>query len=108
MNPKISKLTTLLGSASLLTLANAMGAQAQQMAQAQTAQESPTEIPETVLITGSLIRGAVAVGVPVTNLNTQDFVTSGALSASDLFRSVPAANVTPGPVATQANANIGK
>jgi len=107
MNPKTSKLTTFLGTASLLTLANAMAAQAQQVAQAQTAQAEP-EVPETVLITGSLIRGAVAVGVPVTNLNTQDFVTSGALTTSDLFRSIPSANVTPGPVGTVANNNIGK
>src|SRR6266446_9427346 len=84
-----------------------MAAQAQQVAQAQVAQVE-SEVPETVLITGSLIRGAVAVGVPVTNLSTQDFVTSGALTTSDLFRSIPSANVTPGPVGTQANANIGK
>src|ERR1700704_452370 len=98
MNPNTSKLTKLLGSASLLALANAMGAHAQQTAQAQVAQaqtaQVESEVPETVLIPGSLIRGSVAVGVPVTNLNTQDFVTSGALSASDLFRSIPAANVT--------------
>src|SRR5882672_10815017 len=107
MNPNTSKLTTLLGTASLLTLANAIGAHAQQVAQAQVAQ-AEMEVPETVLITGSLIRGAVAVGVPVTNLSTQDFVTSGALTTSDLFRSVPSANVTPGPVGTVANNNIGK
>src|SRR5258706_7199423 len=107
MNPKTSKLTTFLGTASLLTLANAMAAHAQQVAQAQVAQ-AEMEVPETVLITGSLIRGTVAVGVPGTNLSTQDFVTSGALTTSDLFRSVPSANVTPGPVGTVANNNIGK
>ena len=37
---------------------------AQQVAQAQMAQAGPAEVPEQVLITGSLIHGAVAVGVP--------------------------------------------
>jgi len=52
---------------------------------------SADSIPETVLITGSLIRGTAAVGVPVTSLAPQDFATTGALSSADLFRSVPAA-----------------
>ena len=42
-------------------------AQAQQVAQAQTAQ-----IPEQVLVTGSLIRGTAAVGVPVTSVGVGD------------------------------------
>ena len=63
------------------------------------------EVPEQVLITGSLIRGTAAVGVPVTNLSPQDFRTTGALTTSDLFRTVPQFNVIPGPVATQA-ANV--
>src|SRR5260370_8461509 len=107
MNPITSgisrgaKLATLLGTASLLTMANAISAyaQGQQVAQAE-------EIPETVLITGSLIRGTAAVGVPVTNLNPQDFAMTGALTTADLFRTFPAANVTPGPVATNAGNNI--
>ena len=80
MNSKTSKLATLLGSASLLTMANAMTAQAQQLAQAQMAQAGPQEVPEQVLITGSLIRGTAAVGVPVTNLSPQDFAQTGALN----------------------------
>ena len=64
------------------------------------------EIPETVLITGSLIRGTAAVGVPVTNLSPMDFAMSGALTTADLFRTFPAANVAPGPVATMSGANI--
>jgi outer membrane receptor protein involved in Fe transport len=106
MNPTASRLATLLGTASLVTLANAMTAQAQQVAQAQTAQAGPQEIPEQVLITGSLIHGAAAVGVPVTNLSPQDFAMTGSLTTSDLFRTVPAANVAPGPVATMSGANI--
>jgi hypothetical protein len=50
-------------------------------------------IPDTVLITGSLIRGTTAVGVPVTNLSPQDFAQTG---ATDLFRTFAASNATPG------------
>ena len=103
MNPTTSKLATLMGSASLLTLTNALAAQAQQVAQAQVAQAQMAqaqEVPEQVLITGSLIHGTAAVGVPVTNLNVQDFRQTGALTTADLFRTVPVANVSPGAVAT--------
>jgi iron complex outermembrane receptor protein len=97
MNPTTSKLTTLLGSASILTMAGVNVGYAQQMAD---------QAPETVLITGSLIRGTVAVGVPVTNLNPMDYTQTGALTTSDLFRTFPAANVSPGPVATEGGSNI--
>jgi outer membrane receptor protein involved in Fe transport len=106
MNFKTSKVATLLGSASMMTMASAIAAQAQQVAQAQMAQAGPQEVPEQVLITGSLIRGTAAVGVPVTNLSPQDFAQTGALTTADLFRTVPSANVSPGPVATQSGANI--
>ena len=105
MNPTTVRLRALLGTASFLTLATALDAQAQQVAQAQMAQANPMEVPEQVLITGSLIRGTAAVGVPVTNLSPQDYRTTGALTTSDLFRTVPQFNVIPGPVATQA-ANV--
>jgi iron complex outermembrane recepter protein len=98
MNPTTTKFATLMGSASLLTLAGALSAQAQQVAQAQTAQAAQ-EIPEQVLVTGSLIHGTAAVGVPVTNLGTQDFTQTGNVTIGDLFRTVPAANVAPGPSA---------
>ena len=69
-----------------------------QVAQAQMAQAAPQEaVPEQVLITGSLIRGTVAVGVPVTNLGMQDFAQTGALSTSDLFKSIPQFNVGAAP-----------
>jgi len=101
-----TKLATLLGTASLLTMANAIAAyaQGQQVAQGQMAQNE--EIPETVLITGSLIRGTAAVGVPVTNLTPRDFAVTGALNTADLFRSFPAANVLPGSVGTNSGATI--
>ena len=95
-----SKLTALLGTASLLTMSDAaVYAQGEMVAQAD-------EIPETVLITGSLIRGTAAVGVPVTNLSPQDFAITGALTTADLFRSFPAANVLPNSVATNSGATI--
>src|SRR5215831_7110703 len=102
MNPNASRLATLMGSASLLTLAGSIAAQAQQMpgqqvAQAQMAQAPAETLPEQVLITGSLIHGAAAVGVPVTNLSAQDFTETGNPTLGDLFRTIPQANVAPGP-----------
>src|SRR5690349_22241836 len=96
MNPTTTRFATLMGTASLLTLGSALSAQAQMM----TAQAGPEAVPEQVLITGSLIHGAAAVGVPVTNLGTQDFTQTGNISIGDLFRTVPQANVAPGPGAT--------
>src|SRR6185437_14170902 len=98
MNPTATRLATLMGSASLLTLSNVIGAHAQMPAM--TAQAAPEAVPEQVLVTGSLIHGAAAVGVPVTNLGTQDFTQTGAVTIGDLFRTVPVANVAPGPAAT--------
>jgi iron complex outermembrane receptor protein len=102
MQSTTRKLAAFMGSASLLTLANALSAQAQQVAQAQMAQSS-TEVPEQVLVTGSLIHGAAAVGVPVTNLGAQDFTETGNVTIGDLFRTVPSANVAPGPSAVNSN-----
>ncbi len=97
MNPTASRFATLMGTASLLTLGSALSAQAQMAPM--TAQAAPEAVPEQVLITGSLIHGAAAVGVPVTNLGTQDFTQTGAVTIGDLFRTVPQANVAPGPSA---------
>jgi iron complex outermembrane receptor protein len=95
-----ARLATLLGTASVFTIAGALDAYAQgEVAQAD-------EIPETVLITGSLIRGTTAVGVPVTNLSPTDFANVGALNTADLFRSFPAANVMPSGVGTNSGATI--
>ena len=95
MNPTTTRFATLMGTASLLTLGSALSAQAQMM----TAQAAPEAVPEQVLVTGSLIHGTAAVGVPVTNLGTQDFTQTGAVTIGDLFRTVPQANVAPGPSA---------
>src|SRR5258706_13511624 len=113
MKPTTSRLTALLGTASLLTMGKALDAQAQQqMAQAQIAQaqvaQAGQEVPEQVLITGSLIRGTAAVGVPVTNLSPRDFNVTGALTTTDLFRTIPAATVQAEPVATAKASNLQK
>jgi iron complex outermembrane recepter protein len=115
MNSTATRFATLMGSASFLTLTTAFGVHAQeaaqtqaastlfteaaqaQVAQAQMAQAAPETVPEQVLITGSLIHGTAAVGVPVTNLGVQDFTQTGNITIGDLFRTVPAANVAPGP-----------
>src|SRR5437764_1207387 len=95
MNPIGSRssravLKALLGTASLLALA---GNAAAQMTPAQTAAASPQAPPEQVLVTGSLIHGAAAVGVPVTPISQLDFQESGALSISDALKDVPSLNV---------------
>jgi iron complex outermembrane receptor protein len=95
-----------MGSASLLTLTNLLAANAQQVAQTQMAQAAPEAVPEQVLITGSLIHGTAAVGVPVTNLSVQDFRQTGALTTADLFRTIPVANVSPGAVATNSGGHL--
>ncbi len=48
-----------------------------------------------VLITGSLITGTPSVGVPVTNLGSQDFAETGAISVLDLLETVPALTIPP-------------
>ncbi len=107
MNPRTSKVASLLGSASLLAMIGA-GASPGAQAQTQSAQAGPVEVPEQVLVTGSLIRGTAAVGVPVTNVGPQDFVQTGALTTAELFRTVPAAVVSPGPVGTNNGGNAGR
>ena len=72
----------LLGTASFLTMAGT--------AAAQTQGAPPVE---EVLVTGSLIRGAPTVGVPVTALSDQDFHETGALTISDMLKSVPSLTV---------------
>src|SRR5579872_3807536 len=95
-----TRLATLMGSASLLALANSISLHAQQMAQT-----APETVPEQVLVTGSLIHGTAAVGVPVTNLGVQDLTQSGNTTISDLFRTVPSAVVEPGPSAVESGGN---
>src|SRR5690242_7316663 len=83
-------LKALLGTASFLAL---IGGAAAQTTPAQTATASPQTVPEQVLVTGSLIHGAAAVGVPVTEISPQDFQQAGALTISDVLKDVPSLNV---------------
>jgi iron complex outermembrane receptor protein len=80
--------SALFGTASAFVLAGA--AQAQPNVPAAAAASTPVE---EVLITGSLIRGAPPVGVPVTALSDDDFKETGALTVADLLKSVPALDV---------------
>lgn len=95
MNTTMSRFAALMGSASFLALTASITANAQQMAQT-----APEAVPEQVLVTGSLIHGTAAVGVPVTNLGTQDLTETGNITIGDLFRTIPQAVVAPGPTAT--------
>ena len=78
------RFTQLFGTASIFAIAQASAAQAQQMAAS-----AADLVPEQVLITGSLIRGTVAVGAPVTTLSTQDFAQAGVVSIGDLLTTLP-------------------
>ncbi len=92
MNSTASRFSILMGSASFVALT--VSAHAQMTAQAQTAQATPEAVPEQVLVTGSLIHGAAAVGVPVSNLGVQDFTTTGYSTIGELFQTIPAAQTT--------------
>jgi outer membrane receptor protein involved in Fe transport len=48
-----------------------------------------------VLITGSLISGTPAVGVPVTNLGQQDFIEAGAVNVLELLETLPSLDIPP-------------
>jgi len=103
LNSFSAQLATLLGTASLLTMAGAIASQDRAYAGEAAGAE---EIPENVLITGSLIRGTVAVGVPVVNLSPMDFAATGSLTTADLFKNFPAANVNGGEVGTESGARV--
>jgi outer membrane receptor protein involved in Fe transport len=96
MNFKVKYVCTLLQTASFLALANVAAAQSQQTAQNQMANEAP----EQVLVTGSLIHGAAAVGVPVTTLSDQDFKETGSLTIADVLKVVPSLYVNTSNVGT--------
>ena len=108
MNTTTSKLATLLGTASLLTIAGAMAAHAQQVAQAQTAQALPEQVPGRVLITGSSHPWHGRCRCPRHEFKARKILRkTGALTTSDLFRTVPPSNVVPGPVAVHSrSANV--
>src|SRR5579872_4035617 len=100
------RLGAYLGSASLLAMTAALPAAAQTAPGQTAAVAAPEMVPEQVLVTGSLIHGAAAVGVPVTSLGTDDFKQTGALTTADLFKTIPSAQVPAFQSATDAGANI--
>src|SRR5690349_24181047 len=88
----------LLGSASFVALLATGAAQAQAPAASlppppQVQAQAAPGVPEQVLVTGSLIAGAAAVGVPVSSFGPVDFGETGALSLSSILQSVPALNI---------------
>ena len=101
---RVVRLTAWFGSASLAAIAAALPAAAQMPAPV--AQAAPETVPEQVLVTGSLIHGAAAVGVPVTSLGTQDFKQTGALTTADLFKTVPSAQIAAFVSSTDAGSQI--
>ena len=62
--------------------------------------------PEQILVTGSLIHGVAAVGAPVTTLGTGDFRETGALTISDVLRSVPSVVVLASSSITNGGGNV--
>jgi iron complex outermembrane receptor protein len=69
---------------------------------------APATPVEEVLITGSLIRGAEAVGVPVTSLGAENFRETGSLTISELLRNVPAVQVVASTSITNAGSAISR
>jgi iron complex outermembrane receptor protein len=87
------RLAALLGTASVLAMAAGGAAHAQGAAQPQMQAQAQQMVPEQVLITGSLITGAVAVGVPVSDIRPADFVETGKLSITEILKTVPALRI---------------
>lgn len=84
----VARLTRLAGTASLFALAAGVA-----HAQAPAAAAAAPPTAEEVTVTGSLIRGAEAVGVPVTALGAEEFVRTGAVTVADLLREIPSVSV---------------
>src|SRR5258705_3364314 len=102
MNSKTSRLRArsaiylgaLLGTASFMALAAGGAAFAQAPPTQQQAQAQASAMPpEQVLITGSLIRGTAAVGVPVSALTPLEFVETGKLSLTEILKTIPALKI---------------
>lgn len=80
------RLAVLLGTASMAALASTA---------ANAADAGATPVIEEVLVTGSLIAGGQAVGVPVTALSENDFIEAGALNVLEALETVPALTIPP-------------
>jgi outer membrane receptor protein involved in Fe transport len=106
LNAYGARLAALLGTASTLTMTYAIADRDRAYAAEETVAQAPEEIPENVLITGSLIRGTIAVGVPVVNLSPMDFAQTGSLTTADLFKNFPAATFMSGDTGAVAAARV--
>lgn len=93
-----ANIAVLLGTTSLLGLAG--------VALAAEPVAAPEE--EEVLITGSLIAGAPAVGVPVTSFAQEDFKVTGALTVSEVLQNIPAVNLQGSVARTSNSANTSR
>jgi len=82
-------LAALLGTASFGAIAASGAASAQGQVMGQATQAPP----EQVLITGSLIQGTVAVGVPVNAIRPQEIVETGQLGLNDVLKSVQSLDI---------------
>jgi len=94
--------SVLLGTASFF----AIGAQAN-AAEVPAAAAAPAE---EILVTGSLIRGAPAIGVPVTTLGAEAYQETGSFTTTEMLRTVPALDVrtTVSPLAGGGNISFGQ
>lgn len=81
---RAANISLLLGAASFQTLA---------ITAAQAQQQTAAPVVEEVLVTGSLIAGAAAVGVPVTAVSQQDVLEAGTVTLTQYLQHIPALNV---------------
>src|SRR5690349_21462783 len=90
---RASYLAALLGTGSFLSLAASPAFAGAAPAPAAGAPPAAAAPVEEVLITGSIIQGAPAVGVPVTALGQEEFQEAGAITISDMLKNVPVMQV---------------
>src|SRR5688572_31755909 len=81
---RTTRLAFLLGGASLATLASS---EAYAAAAAPVVAAAPAPVEE-ILITGSLITGAPAIGLPVSTLGEQELTESGALNITEMLETM--------------------
>jgi iron complex outermembrane receptor protein len=67
---------------------------------------SPTLQLQQVVVTGSLIAGTPSIGAPVTSLNPQSFLDTGALNVAEAMKAVPSVMLFPGINPNDANTDL--
>lgn len=82
-------------------------AQGQQAAMPPPMLAAEQQLPEQVLVTGSLIHGTAAVGVPVTTFGDADFKETGALTVADVLKELPSVTVLPSVNIFNTGGNVG-